>query len=98
VGFSGWGADLGLEDGMSTPQEAGGREGSQGRKAARVSLLDKAQASIEMSEELLLAGEAAGSLECALEAAKYLRLIRLLRRDAVQDCADKSGPYSNPID
>jgi hypothetical protein len=63
-----------------------------------VSLLDKAQACIEMSHELLLAGDNAGSLECALEAAKYLQLIRLLRQNAVQDCADKSGPYSNPID
>jgi hypothetical protein len=63
-----------------------------------VSLLDKAQACMEMSEELLLAGELAGSLECALAAAKYLQLIRFLRQAAVQDCAEESGPYSNPID
>jgi hypothetical protein len=63
-----------------------------------VNLLDKAQACIEMSRELLLAGDNAGSLECALEAAKYLQLIKLFRQNLVQDCADKSGPYSNPID
>jgi hypothetical protein len=63
-----------------------------------VSLLSKAQACIEMSEELLLAGEVVGALECALEAAKYLQMIRFFRQNAVQDCADKSGPYSNPID
>jgi hypothetical protein len=63
-----------------------------------VSLLAKAQACMEMSEELLLAGDSVGSLECALAAAKYLQLIRLLRQAAVPDCADKSGPYSNPID
>ena len=38
-----------------------------------------------MSQELLLAGEAAGSLECALEAAKYLQLIRLLRQELKGD-------------
>jgi len=63
-----------------------------------MSLLDKAQACIEMSRELLLAGDNAGSLECALEAAKYLQLIKLFRQNAVQDCADRSGAYSNPID
>jgi hypothetical protein len=49
-----------------------------------MSLLDKAQACIEMSRELLLAGDNAGSLECALEAAKYLQLIRLFRQNLVQ--------------
>jgi hypothetical protein len=48
-----------------------------------MSLLDKAQACIEMSQELLYRGDNAGSLECALEAAKYLQLIRLLRQDVV---------------
>jgi hypothetical protein len=63
-----------------------------------MSLLDKAQACIVMSQELLVAGDNAGSLECALEAAKYLQLIRLLRQNTVADCVDRSGPYSNPID
>jgi len=44
-----------------------------------MSLLEKARECIGMSEELLYAGDNAGSLECALEAAKYLQLIRLLR-------------------
>jgi hypothetical protein len=44
-----------------------------------MSLLEKAQECIEMSQELLYAGDNAGSLACALEAAKYLKLIRLLR-------------------
>ena len=56
-----------------------------------MSLLSKAQACMEMSEELLLAGDNAGSLECVLEAAKYLQLIRLLRQAAVQDCADQGA-------
>jgi hypothetical protein len=42
-------------------------------------LLEKARECIEMSQELLNRGDNAGSLECALEAAKYLQLIRLLR-------------------
>ena len=46
-----------------------------------MSLLDKAQVCIAMSQELLLAGDNAGSLECALEAAKCLQLIRLLRQE-----------------
>jgi hypothetical protein len=48
---------------------------------AAVSLLDKAQAYIEASRELLLRGESAASVEAALEAAKYLQLIRLLRTE-----------------
>ena len=50
-----------------------------------MSLLDKAQGCIEMSQELLYAGDHAGSLECALEAAKYLQLIRLLRQELKGD-------------
>jgi hypothetical protein len=46
-----------------------------------MSLLEKARGCIAMSEELLYAGDNAGSLECALEAAKYLKLIRLLREE-----------------
>jgi hypothetical protein len=45
-----------------------------------MSLLEKAQACIKMSEELLYSGDQAGSLELAMEAAKYLQLIRLFRR------------------
>jgi hypothetical protein len=44
-----------------------------------MSLLEKAQHCITMSQELLYAGNNAGSLECALEAAKYLQLIRLFQ-------------------
>jgi hypothetical protein len=44
-----------------------------------MSLLEKAQEWIGKSEELLYAGDSAGSLACALEAAKYLKLIRQLR-------------------
>jgi hypothetical protein len=50
-----------------------------------MSLLEKAQACIEMSQELLYNGETAGSLECALEAAKYLRLVRLLRQEVTPE-------------
>ena len=46
-----------------------------------MSLLDKAQACIELSQELLLRGETAASIQVALEAAKYLQLIRLLRAE-----------------
>jgi hypothetical protein len=46
-----------------------------------MSLLEKAQQCITMSQELLYAGDNAGSLECALEAAKYLQLLRLLRQE-----------------
>jgi hypothetical protein len=46
-----------------------------------MSLLEKAQECIRMSEELLYAGENAGSLACALEAAKYVQLIKLLREE-----------------
>jgi hypothetical protein len=45
-----------------------------------MSLLEKAQKCITLSQALLLEGDNAGSLECALEAAKYLQLIRLLRQ------------------
>ena len=48
-----------------------------------MSLLEKAQQCITMSQELLYQGNNAGSLECALEAAKYLQLIRLLRQEAM---------------
>jgi hypothetical protein len=47
-----------------------------------MSLLAKAQECIAMAEELLYAGDHAGSLECALEAAKYVQLIKLLRQDS----------------
>ena len=50
-----------------------------------MSLLSKAQACIEMSQELFLAGEVAGALECALEAAKYLQIIRLFRQELKGD-------------
>jgi hypothetical protein len=50
-----------------------------------VSLLAKAHACIEISQELLFAGDNAGSLACALEAAKYLQLIRLLRQELKGD-------------
>ena len=46
-----------------------------------MSLLEKAQRCIELSQELLFQGDCAGSLECALEAAKYLQVIRLLRQE-----------------
>ena len=46
-----------------------------------MSLLDKAQTCIQMSQQLLLKGDNAGSLECALEAAKYLQLIRIFRQE-----------------
>ena len=46
-----------------------------------MSLLDKAQTCIGLSQELLLRGETAASIEVALEAAKYLQLIRLLRTE-----------------
>ena len=46
-----------------------------------MSLLEKAQECIAMSEELLFAGDNAGSLACALEAARYLQLIKLLRQE-----------------
>jgi hypothetical protein len=45
-----------------------------------MSLLEKAEVCIKRSQELLYAGDRAGSLEYALEAAKYLQLIRLFRR------------------
>jgi hypothetical protein len=48
-----------------------------------MSLLEKAQECLAMSQELLFQGDNAGSLECALEAAKYLQLIRLLRVEPV---------------
>jgi hypothetical protein len=48
-----------------------------------MSLLEKAQQCLTMSQELLYQGNNAGSLECALEAAKYLQLIRLLRRESL---------------
>jgi hypothetical protein len=44
-----------------------------------MSLLKKAQKCLVMSQELLFQGDNAGSIACALEAAKYLQLIRLLR-------------------
>jgi hypothetical protein len=56
-----------------------------------VSLLSKAQLCIEMSQQLLMAGDNAGSLECALEAAKYLQLIRLLRQELKGDGLRKAA-------
>jgi hypothetical protein len=56
-----------------------------------VSLLSKAQVCIEMSQQLLLAGDNAGSLECALEAAKYLQLIRLFRQELKGDDLRKAA-------
>jgi len=56
-----------------------------------VSLLSKAQLCIEMSQQLLMAGDNAGSLECALEAAKYLQLIRLLRLELKGDKLRKAA-------
>ena len=50
-----------------------------------MSLLEKAQRCLEMSQELLFAGDNAGSIECALEAAKYLQLIKLLRQEVNPD-------------
>jgi hypothetical protein len=50
-----------------------------------MSLLEKAQESLEMSQELLFAGDNAGSLACALQAAKYLQLIKLLRQKVNPD-------------
>lgn len=46
-----------------------------------MSLLSKAEMLIKASQEALLAGDNAASIELALEAAKYLRLIRLLRTE-----------------
>lgn len=46
-----------------------------------MSLLDKAQACIEMSQELLYDGDRTGSLAYAIQAAQYLQLIRLLRQE-----------------
>ena len=51
----------------------------------QVSLLEKAQKCLEMSQELLFAGDNAGSLACALQAARYLQLIRLLRQEVNPD-------------
>ena len=52
--------------------------GAFGRVAA-MSLLDKAEQCLAMSQELLFQGDNAGSIVYALEAAKYLQLIRLFR-------------------
>ena len=50
-----------------------------------MSLLKKARQCLEMSQELLYAGDNAGSMECAVEAAKYLKLIKLLREGVNPD-------------
>jgi hypothetical protein len=50
-----------------------------------MSLLEKAQECIRMSEKLLFNGDNAGSIQCAMEAAKYLQLIRLLRQEVTPD-------------
>ena len=56
-----------------------------------MSLLEKARTYLAMSQELLYAGDNAGSLACALEAAKYLQLIKLLRQDV--STSDFETPY-----
>lgn len=64
-----------------------------------MSLLEKAQECIAMSEELLFAGDNAGSLACALEAARYLQLIRLLCEEVNPDdtTRDQPEPPTNEI-
>ena len=44
-------------------------------------MLDNAQLCIHLSQEALLEGDNARSIQLALEAAKYLQLIRLLRTE-----------------
>jgi len=46
-----------------------------------VKMLDNAQLCIHLSQEALLEGDNARSIQLALEAAKYLQLIRLLRTE-----------------
>ena len=57
-----------------------------------MSLLEKAQQCIEMSHELLYAGDNAGSLACALKAAEYLQLIRLLRQEVTPEGKEPDLP------
>ena len=52
-------------------------------KPTEISLLSEAQILIKASQEALFAGDNAASIELALEAAKYLQLIRLLRTDGL---------------